>query len=193
MALETEIRDLREVIANTKTSLVTNIIATKQNSRKLDYLAKNKNTSKEAVGMIEVRKKHEQQEFKYSEAVTATGNLTATLQEQLEKKAFLHQKIQKWAQRCELYDKPFQDKAKVKALNEKIKTLKDLLAKDEVAKSQLGKSPSVHDDAEEFLRSGVQVAGADGRDDEPGGRPARAPVGPHQWRDCQARFGAEGE
>lgn len=150
-ALENEIREIREVIGSTKTSIVANVISTKQNARKLEFMAKNKNASKEAVEMVDTRKKHEQLEFKYKEALVASSNMVATLQEQTEQKAFLHKKIEKWSQRCELYDKPFQEKAHLLSLKEKVKQIKEALSKDEVNYRKLGKSSSSDGELEERL------------------------------------------
>lgn len=148
------------------------MISTKQNARKLEFSSKNKNPSKEAAELVENRKKHEQLEFKHREAVNTATNLLATFQEQNEKKVFLNQKIQKWTQRCETYEKPFSEKVQLKALTEKVKAMRDTITKEEVGFGESGTSTYSHGQLEECFRNRAQNAEPDGRDDGNSRRPA---------------------
>lgn len=95
-------------------------------------MRKNKNASKDAVNMIECRKKHEQMEFKFANTQKEYIELEAKFEEQKQQKVFLHTKIEKWTSRVETYSKPLKVKERIADLTRKIKDITETIAKEEV-------------------------------------------------------------
>ena len=130
--IENEIIAHKQTIAEIKTSLVSDVIETKQNGRKLDFIRKNKNVSKETSGMMETKQWSDLLEQRIIQATNSFAEMNANLEEQGQKLAFLHGKVKKWSDRCQQYEKPFSEMQRMKDLKSKIKELQDKVEKDRV-------------------------------------------------------------
>lgn len=130
--LEEEVRALKAAITDIKSSLVSDVIDTKQNGRKLEWMRKNKNVSREAAGMVDSKKRAEGMENKLIEMRAEGERLNKQLQEQVEKKEFLHTKVAKWKDRFEMYEKPAKDMERVRELKKMILETNALIEKEKV-------------------------------------------------------------
>ena len=106
---------------------MSDVIETKQNGRKLDFIRKNKDVSKEAVDVLEKRKKIEYFESKLKQALRLNIEFQASLQEQKERMDELHVKVEKWRTRMEMNEAPMRRAIRVAELNIELEKLEETM------------------------------------------------------------------
>ena len=106
---------------------MSDVIETKQNGRKLDFIRKNKDVSKEAVDVLEKRKKIEYFDSKLKQALRLNMEFQASLQEQKERMDELHVKVEKWRTRMEMNEAPMRRAIRVGELNIELEKLEETM------------------------------------------------------------------
>lgn len=130
--LAEELKDLKENITLVKGSIVNDVIATKQNSRKLDEMRKHKNSNKETVVLVDTKKKYELLELRLRDAVLKQQQMLLQEKEQEEQIVTLNAKIQKWKGRVDQYEQPVLEAKEAKMMQESIQTWEEQEEKERV-------------------------------------------------------------
>ncbi len=121
-ALEEKVREVKELLANTKASLITDVIETKKNGRLLDQMKSNKDISKDSLDFIDNKKKFDFYKSKFDQAEQLQRELQLKLRDQSEQKRLLEEKINKWKTRKQMNLEPFKQLTRMK---EKLTERKD--------------------------------------------------------------------